>query len=417
MREIVNRFRRIDSMQHEIRATRSQWLGMSPARFLRDYWQKHPLLIRGAFPRFSNLVTPEDLAGLACEESALARIAIRDPHSDRWQVRSGPFTEDDFARLPPTHWTLLVQDVDKWDAQVGALLAAFAFLPRWRFDDVMLSYAVDGGSVGAHIDQYDVFLLQGLGRKRWQISTDPAAPTACRDDVELKLLREFTPTHDWTLEPGDVLYLPPGVPHHGVTIGAGLAYSFGLRAPSAAELLSDFCDAFAELLPESQRMTDPDLAPARGAGEIDDAAIARVAAALPWLRIAPATRAAQGDEIDPAFLRAWFGRFITRYRSAQIAAANPRRLTDRAFARAVTQGARVRRNPWSRCAWMREGRRAILFVSGESHACSPALARTLGAHDEFSLTDIAPRDRDLVRALIDAGHFALLRARAGKSPR
>ncbi|MDR2013238.1 MAG: cupin domain-containing protein [Rhodanobacter sp.] len=402
-------------MKHEIRATPSQWLGMSPARFLRDYWQKHPLLIRAAFPQFSGPVTPDDLAGLACEDSALARIAIRDPRSDHWEVRTGPFAAGDFARLPSTHWTLLVQDVDKWDAQVGALLAAFAFLPRWRFDDVMLSYAVDGGSVGAHIDHYDVFLLQGLGRKRWQISTDPAAPTAFRDDVELRLLREFAPTHDWTLEPGDVLYLPPGVPHHGVAVGECLTYSFGLRAPSAAELLLDFSEAFAEHLPESQRMTDPDLAPARGDGEIHDTAIARVMAALPWLRIAPATRAAQRDEIDPAFLRAWFGRFITRYRSAQIVAANPQPLTDRAFERAVTQATRVRRNPWSRCAWIREGNHAVLFVCGESHVCSPALARTLGAYDEFSLADIAPRDRTLVRMLIDAGHFALLRARSRKS--
>jgi 50S ribosomal protein L16 3-hydroxylase len=151
----------------EVRARANQRLGMPIARFLRDYWQKRPLLVRAAFADFRNPVAPDDLAGLACEELALSRIAIHEPKRDRWTLRNGPFAESDFSKLPGTHWTLLVQDVDKWDADVAALLAHFSFLPTWRIDDVMVSYAEDGGSVGAHVDQYDVFLLQGLGRRRW----------------------------------------------------------------------------------------------------------------------------------------------------------------------------------------------------------------------------------------------------------
>ncbi|HEY6939972.1 cupin domain-containing protein, partial [Dokdonella sp.] len=392
---------------------------MSAETFLRDYWQKHPLLVRAAFPNFVNPVAPDDLAGLACEELALSRIVIRQPHDDgpsaarrrtaqaEWTLRSGPFDEGHFAKLPATHWTLLVQDVDKWDADVCALLDAFAFLPRWRIDDVMVSYAEDGGSVGAHVDQYDVFLLQGLGRRRWEISTDPAAPLAFRDDVELKLLAEFAPTHGWVLEPGDMLYLPPRVPHHGVALGACMTYSIGMRAPSQADLLGDFIDHLIETLPEEARYTDADLAPARGDGEIDDAAIARVARAMPWLRIDDAgiadARARPGHErshasrnavpgergrkrevdggpgrVPVSSLRTWFGRFITRYRSAHVAAAPPRRLGDAAFMRAAAAGASVRRNPWSRCAWMRDGRGARLFVAGEAYPCSLALARALG---------------------------------------
>ncbi|MEO5596310.1 MAG: cupin domain-containing protein, partial [Lysobacteraceae bacterium] len=180
---------------------------MPPAQFLRDYWQKRPLLIRGAFADFESPLSPEDLAGLACEEAALSRIVQHDRKKDRWTLRSGPFAEEEFPKLPQKYWTLLVQDVDKWDADVRALLDRFYFLPRWRMDDVMISFAAPGGSVGAHVDQYDVFLLQGLGKRHWQISVDPKASIEFRDDVELKLLREFHPTHEWTLEPGDMLYL------------------------------------------------------------------------------------------------------------------------------------------------------------------------------------------------------------------
>src|SRR5690348_3297303 len=171
----------------EVRATRQLPLGMPPARFLRDHWQKRPLLVRGAFLHFHKAITPEDLAGLACEEAALARIVLHDPKRDRWTLRNGPFGEKDFAKLPKSHWTLLVQDVDKWDMDVAGLLDAFAFIPRWRIDDVMISYATDGGGVGAHVDQYDVFLVQGTGQRRWRISADPKAPKSFRDDAELKL--------------------------------------------------------------------------------------------------------------------------------------------------------------------------------------------------------------------------------------
>ena len=146
-------------------------LGMPPEEFLRDYWQKRPLLVRNAFAGFTSPISPEDLAGLACEDLALSRIVAHDRAGDRWQLRHGPFPEALFPTLPNHDWTLLVQDVDKWDADVAALLPAFGFLPRWRIDDIMVSFAAPGGSVGAQVDQYDVFLLQGQGHRRWQIDT------------------------------------------------------------------------------------------------------------------------------------------------------------------------------------------------------------------------------------------------------
>ena len=388
----------------EVVATRKQPFGMSPAKFLRDYWQKHPLLIRGGFPDFHKAIAPEDLAGLACEEAALSRIVVHDAKRDRYTLRNGPFAETDFAKLPKKNWTLLVQDVDKWDMDVAALLDAFAFIPSWRIDDVMISYATDGGGVGAHVDQYDVFLVQGLGTRRWRISTAVRAPKDFRDDSELKLLREFTPTHAWLLEPGDALYLPPGMPHEGTAVGDCMTFSIGMRAPAAAELVLDFAEFVAEALGEDVRYVDPDLQVQTATGEIDAAALARAARALARLRAA-----------EPQQLGGWFGRFITRYRSAQGAAPRARPLSPQDLVRRL-RTAKLVRHPWSRFAWTRMRGGAALFVAGESYACPTALARALCAQREYAGAALArlgadTRSREVLAGLINAGHLLLVPAR------
>jgi 50S ribosomal protein L16 3-hydroxylase len=383
-------------------ASAVQPLGMPAARFLRDYWQKRPLLIRGGFPTVHEAISPDDLAGLACEEAALARIVIHDGKRDRWTLRNGPFAERDFAKLPKSHWTLLVQDVDKWDMDVAALLDAFAFIPSWRVDDVMVSYASDGGGVGAHVDQYDVFLVQGVGQRRWRISTDPNAPVDFRADTELKLLREFVPTHDWLLEPGDALYLPPGVPHEGTAAGECMTFSVGMRAPSQAELLLDFAEFLAEPLGEERRFSDPDLRPAHVPGEIDAAALLRARAALPHF-----------SKVDNATLLRWFGAFITRYRSGHSALPAARPLTPARLA-ATLPGARLLRNPFARFAWARHGRGALLFVAGECFACSVALAQALCAHRELAGTVLARLGASAhatLAALVNAGYLRRIRER------
>lgn len=386
----------------EVHARHDQLLGMPPAEFLRDYWQKRPLLIRGALTDFALPITPEDLAGLACEEAALSRLIERDPKRDLWKVTTGPLDEAVFATLPRTHWTLLVQDVDKWDMDVAALLERFRFLPRWRVDDVMISYAVDGGGVGAHVDQYDVFLVQGLGQRRWRINDDPHAPRAFRPELELKILAEFTPTHDWVLEPGDVLYLPPGIAHDGVAIGDCMTLSVGMRAPAIAEMLGDLVDSLVEPLGEDDRYTDPDLAPARDPYEIDAAALARVGRAAALLR-----------ELPDAELHEWFGRYVTAYRSAQTALPPPRAVTQEGLDAALAKGARVVRFPWARTAWARRARSAAtLYVAGSSHTCSAALARLVCAQREITAAEVEPlsaADRRVLLALINAGQFVLTR--------
>ncbi len=405
----------------EVRATRHALpLGMTAARFLRRFWQKRPLLVRGAFPAFADPLMPNDLAGLAGEPFALSRIVTRQPR-DRWRLRSGPFTTADFAKLPKRDWTLLVQDVDKWDADVAALLDRFDFLPSWRIDDIMVSYAVGGGSVGAHVDQYDVFLLQGRGRRHWRISTDADAPKDFREDAEIRLLRKFTPTHEWVLEPGDMLYLPPGVPHHGVALGECLTYSIGMRAPSAAELVLDFAETFAETLPEELRFGDADLERATRCGEIDGAAFERLLRAMPWLRVLGGLRDSGTERfrrergtdgcsgsVGSSMFRTWFGRFITRYRSAHAAMPRTRPITDAQFERAFATPTEGVRNPWSRAAWMRSTVGATLFVGGTEHACSIPFAELACSRAPMPLDRVRSRkDRDALRSLINLGHVTL----------
>ncbi|MFZ5637214.1 MAG: JmjC domain-containing protein [Pseudomonadota bacterium] len=395
------------TLPFEIDATGKGPLGMPPARFLRDYWQKRPLLVRNAFPDFVSPLTPEDLAGLACEERALSRIVIHDKAADGWTLRTGPFAEDEFPGMPHHDWTLLVQDVDKWDPDVRALLDAFDFLPRWRIDDVMISFAAPGGSVGAHIDQYDVFLLQAHGHRRWQIDASESLgrgvpSSAFREGVALKLLREFHPTHDWVLGPGDMLYLPPNVPHHGVAEDACLTCSVGMRAPSAAELLGDFVDTLLADADEAVRYTDADLAPPKDANEIDGDAMRRAIAGLNALRMN-----------DPERLGDWFGRFMTLYRSVgdPLDPDPPRSRIEVEFD--LRQGAVLARHPWTRAAWRRsDGNRRVgkLYLAGQVHALPLADARALAAADvvdEAAYDALSEDGRTLVLDLLAQGHYRL----------
>ena len=379
-------------------------LGMPPEEFLRDYWQKRPLLIRNAFPGFESPIQPEDLAGLACEEAALSRIVAHDAADDRWMLRHGPFPEEMFPDMPDHDWTLLVQDVDKWDADIAALVEHFGFLPRWRIDDVMVSFAAPGGSVGAHVDQYDVFLLQAQGQRRWQIDASvalgkSAPPLDFRPDVDLRLLQRFSPTHEWVLGPGDMLYLPPGVPHHGVAVDACLTFSLGMRAPSAAELLGDFVDTLAAEADDALRYRDADLAPAKSPGEIDAAAMERVVEALNLLRMN-----------DPDRLGDWFGRFITVYRSGgQVAPGDdPRSRIEVEWD--LQHGASLRRHPFSRMAWRKARRGARLYVNGVEH---PLPARDAARIADNAVLDgrlyasLSEAGRDRVIELMQEGHYQL----------
>ncbi|HET9023679.1 MAG TPA: cupin domain-containing protein [Burkholderiaceae bacterium] len=235
-----------------------QRLGSMPvARFMRDVWQRRPLLIRNAFPGFVPPVPRNALFELARRDDAESRLITR--VGDRWSLKHGPLPKLPSTRRP--RWTLLVQGVDLLHEDAHALLHRFRFVPDARLDDLMVSYASDGGGIGPHVDSYDVFLLQAWGRRRWRISRQRDLDLV--SNAPLKLLADFRADEEWTLEAGDMLYLPPGVAHDGTALGECLTYSIGFRAPTYQELLEPWLADFADHAAVAGRYADRGLLPAR----------------------------------------------------------------------------------------------------------------------------------------------------------
>lgn len=243
--------------------------GLTPNRFLREYWQKKPLLIRAAMPGFDGLINKQALFRLAGREDAESRLVRR--AGQRWLLDHGPFTRRNLVDLPERNWTLLLQGLNLLLPEADALLRRFAFIPYARLDDVMLSYAAPGGGVGPHVDSYDVFLLQGEGRRRWRISRQQDLALDAR--APLRILKSFRATEEWVLGPGDMLYLPPGVAHEGVALSTCTTYSVGFRAPAAQELALGFLDFMRDGIALNGRYADPDLRPTRHPGAISTAMV------------------------------------------------------------------------------------------------------------------------------------------------
>ena len=249
--------------------------GLNADAFLTTHWQKAPLFVKGALPGYQPPLDADELAGLACEPDVETRLIQQTPE-DRWLLEHGPFDEERFSQLPESHWTLLVQDLEQHVPEVTRLLDLLDFLPAWRIDDVMASFAAPSGSVGPHYDEYDVFLLQVEGYRRWEIS-DCFDRDQLRDDTPLRLLREFRPQQSWVLGPGDLLYLPPRVAHFGVAQGPCVTYSLGCRAPSVSALVATAARAVMDATPETERVTAERERPRSARHEITTADAALVA--------------------------------------------------------------------------------------------------------------------------------------------
>ena len=253
--------------------------GLSAQAFMTKYWQKKPLLVRGAFPKFQDPLTPDELAGLAMEEGVRARLVSQIAGKKPWRVETGPFAGERLQRLASRDWSLLVQGVNEHVEAAALLLDEFSFLPGWRLDDLMVSFAPEGGGVGPHVDSYDVFIIQGLGRRQWQVAErfDPSLLAG----VDLKIIANFQPEQEWILEPGDMLYLPPGVAHCGVALEPCMNYSVGFRAPFARTLLGSLLNLpDAVLPPDAALYQDPDLRPVAFPGAVDADAVGRLRAML-----------------------------------------------------------------------------------------------------------------------------------------
>jgi 50S ribosomal protein L16 3-hydroxylase len=254
--------------------------GLTPAAFLRRHWQKRSLLIRQAIDGFRGCLSTRELFALSGRDDVESRIVIRE--RAHWSTLDGPFRRSVFGNLPARGWTLLVHGVNLHCTAGESLLRRFAFVPYARLDDLMVSYAAPGGGVGAHFDSYDVFLLQGEGRRRWRISTQ--RDLVLRTGLPLKILARFRPTAQWMLDPGDMLYLPPQYVHEGVAVDACTTYSIGFRAPSAQDLGTAFLDWLRDRLALSGRYADPSLTPTREPARIDGAMRAQCTAMLSAIR-------------------------------------------------------------------------------------------------------------------------------------
>jgi 50S ribosomal protein L16 3-hydroxylase len=370
--------------------------GLTPREFMRDYWQKKPLLVRQAIPGFESPISPDELAGLALEEEIESRLVIE--HGERpWELRRGPFAEDAFAELPERDWTLLVQAVDQFVPEVAELIEQFKFLHKWRIDDVMVSFAVPGGGVGPHFDNYDVFLLQGFGKRRWQVGQMCNSDSPMLQHADLKILAEFVKTEEWVLEPGDMLYLPPLLAHCGTAEDDCMTYSVGFRAPSAAEVLTHFTDFLGQFLPDEERYSDADAQPTSDPTQIQHDALDRLKALL------------TEHMSDERLLMTWFGQFMTEPKYPELIAGIE--IDEEAFLASLEDGAIMVRNPSARMAWSEVGDDLVLFASGNSRLLSASLRELLKlvcAADALHIDNLGPwladdEGRNLLVELVKQG--------------
>jgi len=246
--------------------------GLTVRGFLRDYWQKKPLLIRGAFPQFAGLLEPRQLLGLACEEDVQARLVTQ--QRGKFELRHAPFAVGDFDKFGNKKWTVLVQGVNHHLPEAAELLKHFNFIPHARMDDLMVSYAAKGGGVGPHFDSYDVFLLQGTGHRRWQISTQ--ADRTLIEGAPLRILKDFRAEQEWILEPGDMLYLPPHCAHNGIAEDECMTYSIGFRTPAYQELAEQFLVHLQDRIEIAGMYADPDMKAQKHPSEISAAMLDQV---------------------------------------------------------------------------------------------------------------------------------------------
>jgi 50S ribosomal protein L16 3-hydroxylase len=355
------------------------------ARFMRRHWQRAPLLLRGAFPGFEDPLSPAQVLALAATGDAAARLVQR--RRGQWSLEHGPFPAARLARLPRRDWTVLVQDTNHFSARADALLRRFDFIPHARIDDVMVSYAVPGGSVGPHVDSYDVFLLQGMGRRRWQLSRQ--RDLGFVPGLPLKILQRFRPEEEWVLGPGDMLYLPPGVAHHGVAETECLTWSIGFRAPSDEELGRAFLDHLQDGLALPGHYADAGAPAARHPGQVPPAMVEH------------AQRTMERIRWGAADVREFTGRFLSEPK-AEVVFAPPRRALPCAeFAR---RGAAlgVRLDPQSRLLFSG----TIFFINGERVV--PAAAARAGLR-RLADQRVLPGPLGLPREFWDVAHQWYLR--------
>lgn len=334
-----------------------QKLNLDRESFLAQYWQRKPLLVRNAITHFRTPISRHELAGLALEEDVESRLI---EHSqNHWHVHHGPFTEADFQREQP--WTLLVQAVDHYIPEVAALRRLMGFIPQWRADDVMVSYATEGGSVGPHYDNYDVFLLQGEGQRLWQLGQSCDNSTALLPHDDLRILSAFEPSEEYLLSPGDMLYVPPGIAHWGIAQGECTTLSIGFRAPSIKDMLARWVDQLLEELEPDEFYRDDGRAAVTRPGEIAPADLERATSQLQ-------------SALQQARSNRWFGELVTE----------PRYLPAQEFDDTVSARTNLEAGPdfielhaAAKLAWQQEAEAILVYANGECRSFDASVLPSL----------------------------------------
>ena len=384
--------------------------GMTQQEFLDQYWQKKPLVIRQAFPDFKSVISPNELAGLAGEPRIESRLVIEKGEAGSWQLIDGPFSDKDFSVLPKSHWTLLVQDIDKHVPETRGILMPFSFIPNWRFDDLMVSFAPKQGSVGAHTDGYDVFLLQGMGKRKWQVSAGPLHKPALLENVDIQVLADFEPAQEWLLEPGDILYLPPHYGHHGVAMEDCMTFSIGFRAPNQSETLDAVINDLVEHSMAKRHYQDSDLQAARHGYEIGLEAVLRLKKLLHETI----------EEAEPLLL-ATFGKLVTETKPSLVSLAEEVYADKPSVKMLVEQfetGYVLFRNPYLRFAWEYHEECGTIYMGGESYPltfCQKKNIIILAEQAVITSTDWQMLSNDikvvnLLRSLVAEGGFYWVKA-------
>jgi len=363
-----------------------------PHNFLANHWQKSPCIIKNAFTQPPAFVTADELAGFALEEEIESRIIRND--NNQWQLFHGPFDEADFSELPESHWTLLVQTLDYWFPDINQLLAHFRFIPRWRFDDVMVSFATNHGGVGPHFDNYDVFLIQAEGERRWRVGKmgDTGAQQTKIDG--LLHLAEFEPIIDVIMQPGDMLYIPPDTPHWGESIGESIGYSVGYRAPQTRDLLALLAEHF-EQSATNEFFTDSYRCQPNYSNEIEPEL-------YQW-----AKRKLQNIANNQELIESLLSQFLTSPKIAPVA--EHQQLADRAIKNILN----LKLAPGVNCSWFKTDDKYTLTIEGESYCFTSnddALVKQLAAGEVVDFKGLAANSREFafyetLSRIVDRGYF------------
>jgi 50S ribosomal protein L16 3-hydroxylase len=276
--------------------------GMDVDTFMNEYWMKKPLLVKGAIDNANDIITPEQLIELATDEDFESRIIFEKGHEKPWYAEHGPFSNEYFNEHKDKGWTLVGQCMHNYSTDFANIQQMVKFIPAWQFDDVMVTYSKEGCSVGAHIDRYNVFIIQAHGKKRWLL--EEGATPEYQEDLKIRLLKEFNPNIDWVLEPGDMVYIPPTVGHHGIALEEGMSYSVGFKAFDYEDMFASYFQSFLSGYTSTDFYKIPDQNKVTSPYEIDDVALDAMMHAF------------KEELFNKKNIQKWFANYVTEPRFA-----------------------------------------------------------------------------------------------------